>query len=66
MTHHMLLLLLAAVYNYCSFSTGEFPDQLKPAHVTPKFKKGDKFDVKNYRPVSVLPTRFPSRLNGRF
>jgi hypothetical protein len=46
---------LAAVYN-CSFFEGEFPDQLKPADVTPKFKKGDKFDVKNYRPVSVLPT----------
>ena len=38
---------LAAVYN-CSFSEGDFPYQLKPADVTPKFKTGDKFDVKNY------------------
>ena len=32
-----------------------FPDELKFADVTPIFKKGDSTNVKNYRPVSVLP-----------
>ena len=45
-----------AVINNTSFATGEFPDPFKPALVTPLFKKGDRLNVKNYRPVSVLPT----------
>ena len=32
-----------------------FPDELKLADVTPVLKKGDATNVKNYRPVSVLP-----------
>ena len=32
-----------------------FPDELKLADVTPIFKKGDKTNAKNYKPVSVLP-----------
>ena len=32
-----------------------FPDELKLADVTPIFKKGDKTNAKNYRPVSVVP-----------
>ena len=32
-----------------------FPDQLKLAQVIPLFKKLDPLDVKNYRPVSILP-----------
>ena len=38
-----------------SFSTGEFPNLLKTARVVPIFKGGDVDDIKNYRPISVLP-----------
>ena len=33
----------------------EFPDKLKTADITPAFKRGDKHDKSNYRPVSILP-----------
>ena len=38
-----------------SFATGEFPDCLKQANVSPIFKKHDTLDKENYRPVSILP-----------
>ena len=38
------------------FKKCQFPENLKLADVTPVFKKEDKNLVKNYRPVSVLPT----------
>ena len=34
---------------------GIFPDQLKIAKVVPIFKKDDQAQIKNYRPISVLP-----------
>ena len=34
---------------------GESPDKLKTADITPGFKRGDKHDKSNYRPVSILP-----------
>ena len=37
-----------------SFSTGIVPDQLKLAKVIPVFKKKDKQDPGNYRPISLL------------
>ena len=38
-----------------SFASGEFPDCLKQANVSPIFKKDDPLDKENYRPVSILP-----------
>ena len=34
---------------------GVFPDNLKIAKVTPAYKAGDSSDIRNYRPISVLP-----------
>ena len=45
---------LATILNL-SISSGIYPDDLKKAKVTPIFKKGEKQDINNYRPVSVLP-----------
>ena len=39
-----------------AFVSSSFPKELKLADVTPVFKSEDKTNVKNYRPVSVLPT----------
>ena len=38
-----------------SLSTGVVPDNLKKARVTPIPKEGDKCNLSNYRPISVLP-----------
>ena len=37
-----------------SFSGGTFPNLLKFANVIPVFKKGDKLDYNNYRPISTI------------
>ena len=39
-------------FNYC-IAYGKFPDELKDA-VMPFHKKNEKFDKRNYRPVSIL------------
>jgi hypothetical protein len=39
-----------------SLSEGRFPDILKTARVKSLFKKGDKHDPNNYRPISILPS----------
>ena len=33
-----------------------YPNILKTAHVTPVYKKGDRLEPENYRPISVTPT----------
>ena len=38
-----------------TLTTGVFPDSLKKARVTPIPKEGDKCNLSNYRPISVLP-----------
>ena len=38
-----------------SHSQGKLPEDWKSARVTPLFKQGDRDDVNNYRPISVIP-----------
>lgn len=48
--------------------TGEFPDELKVAKVTPIYKGGGQVEINNYRPISVLPVFskvFESIINDR-
>lgn len=47
--------LLREVFNNC-INTGNFPDCLKVARVIPIFKSGERTDVSNYRPISILST----------
>jgi len=44
---------LAHIYNL-SLNSGVFPDIWKTAKVKPLYKKGDKYDMKNYRPISII------------
>ena len=44
---------LTPICNKCIFS-GTFPDCLKYAVVKPLFQKGDKTNLLNYRPISIL------------
>ena len=47
-------LVLSEIINL-SFTSGVFPECLKLAMVIPIYKTGVKTDVKNYRPISLLP-----------
>lgn len=44
---------LTLLYNL-ALNSNTFPDKFKMARVIPIFKSGDKRDVKNYRPISIL------------
>ena len=43
----------------CLFTKFFFPDILKNAEITPCFKKEDKGEKENYRPVSILSNFTP-------
>lgn len=55
MVAHIISQPLTHIINLI-FSKGSFPDSLKRAKIIPIFKKGDKDDIKNYRPISILPS----------
>ena len=46
-----------------SFSTGILPRQWKECNITPIFKKGDRIDPSNYRPISL--TAIPCKIMER-
>ena len=46
---------LSDIFNF-SISTNTFPSDLKIGKVSPVHKSGDRDDLNNYRPISVLPT----------
>ena len=37
-----------------SLRSGVFPDEWKSAKVKPLYKKGDRYDIQNYRPIPVI------------
>ena len=51
---HLFSPIITEIINNC-FHTGQFPDPLKIASITPVHKKGNKKLVSNHRPISVLP-----------
>ena len=52
---HIISKPLSVIINQ-SLVTGIYPEALKISKVKPLYKKGDKKDVCNYRPISLLPT----------
>ena len=42
-----------------ALSSSQYPNGLKYVDVTPVFKKDDKSDKSNYRPISILPNLIP-------
>lgn len=46
--------LITHMANLC-FKKGIFPNSLKKSVITPIYKSGDKNNISNYRPISVLP-----------
>lgn len=45
---------LAHIFNYC-IDYGIFPSTFKLVKVIPVYKKGDKSEYSNYRPISIVP-----------
>ena len=57
---YVLAPILAALLD-SAFQSGTLPDAVKSSLITPVFKKGDKFDPSNYRPIqgSTAPSEPP-------
>ena len=52
---HSILTPLTHIFNL-SLKNGIFPDNMKLAEIIPLYKKGEKFYMENYRPISLLIT----------
>ena len=46
--------ILSYIFN-CSIIQGKFPDALKVAKILPLHKSDSKYEISNYRPISILP-----------
>jgi hypothetical protein len=58
MLKHCVNYLIKPLTYVCNYSliTGIFPDRCKFAIVCPIYKKGEKTEINNYRPISLLIT----------
>jgi hypothetical protein len=45
---------ICAIFN-CSINSGTCPNEWKCSKVIPLFKKGERRDLNNYRPISIIP-----------
>ncbi|XP_052746931.1 uncharacterized protein LOC112051825 [Bicyclus anynana] len=54
LANNLITPIIVHLANLC-FSTGIFPSLLKKSVITPVHKCGNRDDVSNYRPISVLP-----------
>ena len=52
--HYHFIDVICKIINL-GFSKGQFPNVLKIATVVPIFKKGDRTNTANYRPIALLP-----------
>ena len=51
---HAISPTIATLFNNCMYA-GVFPDILKIARVVPIYKAGNRNEINNYRPISLLP-----------
>jgi hypothetical protein len=52
---NVIYIPLTKIFNKC-IAENVFPNVLKISKVIPLFKKGDKDNMNNYRPISIVPT----------
>lgn len=55
LSSHVLIPIICHLVNLC-LDQGIFPKIFKQSIITPVYKGGDRDDVSNYRPISVLPS----------
>ena len=50
---HVFAVPLAILYNFC-IQSGSFPDRWKMTNICPILKDGNRADITNYRPISII------------